>query len=134
MKTGDRDQLLNQVLGGDDLEPFRQASLETGLASLRHRRRRRRVAQVWVVACSVFFVGLAVFRQYLPNRAAGNMTRLPHSSAVSISDNSPGPKIITDEELFALFPGRAMALVGKPGHQQLVFLDQGGSSRQPLLR
>ena len=31
-------------------------------------------------------------------------------------------KIISDEELFALFPNRPLALVGKPGHQQLVFL------------
>jgi hypothetical protein len=33
-------------------------------------------------------------------------------------------KIITDEELFSLFPNRSMVLVGQPGHQQLVFLDQ----------
>jgi hypothetical protein len=32
-------------------------------------------------------------------------------------------KLITDEELFALFPGRSVALIGKPGHQQLVFLN-----------
>jgi len=40
-------------------------------------------------------------------------------------------KIITDEELFALFPNRAMALIGSPGHQQLVFLDHGAASEQP---
>ena len=34
-------------------------------------------------------------------------------------------KIITDEELFALFPNRAMALIGPPGRQQLIFLDHG---------
>jgi hypothetical protein len=33
-------------------------------------------------------------------------------------------KFINDEELLALFPGRPLALVGKPGEQQLVFLDQ----------
>ena len=31
---------------------------------------------------------------------------------------------INDDELFALFAGRSMALIGKPGEQQLVFLDQ----------
>jgi hypothetical protein len=40
-------------------------------------------------------------------------------------------KIITDEELFALFPNRALALIGSPGHQQLVFLDHGVASDQP---
>lgn len=38
-------------------------------------------------------------------------------------------KFITDEELFALFPNRPLALVGKPGQQQLVFLDQAKNSR-----
>jgi hypothetical protein len=33
-------------------------------------------------------------------------------------------RVISDEELFALFPGRSLALVGPPGHQQLVFLDE----------
>ena len=36
---------------------------------------------------------------------------------------TPAVKTITDDELFALFPGRSMALIGKPGHQELVFLD-----------
>ena len=40
-------------------------------------------------------------------------------------------KIITDEELFALFPNRALALIGAPGRQQLVFLDHGAASEQP---
>jgi hypothetical protein len=40
-------------------------------------------------------------------------------------------EIITDEELFALFPNRALALIGSPGHQQLVFLDHGIASEHP---
>lgn len=32
-------------------------------------------------------------------------------------------RFINDEELFALFPDRPMALIGEPGQQQLVFLD-----------
>jgi hypothetical protein len=39
-------------------------------------------------------------------------------------------KIINDEELFALFPNRAMALIGSPGHQQLIFLDHGGAQEK----
>jgi hypothetical protein len=31
---------------------------------------------------------------------------------------------ITADQLFALFPNRPMALIGKPGHQQLIFLDK----------
>jgi hypothetical protein len=33
-------------------------------------------------------------------------------------------KLITDDELLALFPDRPVALIGKPGQQQLVFLDE----------
>jgi hypothetical protein len=40
-------------------------------------------------------------------------------------------KIITDEELFALFPNRAVALIGAPGHQQLIFLNNGVASEEP---
>jgi hypothetical protein len=32
-------------------------------------------------------------------------------------------EFINAEQLFALFPNRPMALVGKPGHQQVIFLD-----------
>jgi hypothetical protein len=33
-------------------------------------------------------------------------------------------KLINDDELLALFPDRPVALIGKPGQQQLVFLDK----------
>ena len=35
---------------------------------------------------------------------------------------------ITADQLFALFPNRQIALVGKPGHQQLIFLDDHPAS------
>jgi hypothetical protein len=50
---------------------------------------------------------------------------------VALQTDTAKVKIITDEELFALFPNRAMALIGSPGHQQLVFLDHGVASEQP---
>jgi hypothetical protein len=134
MRIEDRDQLLNQVLGGDDLEPLRRATFEGGLASLRRRRRRRRLAQVSAVACLVVFAGLVtVFRLDLPVPTSGNTTHLAHAS-ISAPGGPPALKIITDEELFALFPGRPMALVGKPGHQQLVFLDQRKPTETALTR
>jgi len=37
-------------------------------------------------------------------------------------------KFISDEELFSLFPGKSIALIGKPGEQQLVFLQSADSS------
>ena len=40
------------------------------------------------------------------------------------ADAAPPVKFITDEELLALFPNRSVGLIGKAGHQELVFFDQ----------
>jgi hypothetical protein len=45
---------------------------------------------------------------------------------------TPMVQIINDDQLFALFPGRPMALVGTPGHQHLVFFDTTTSPRTAL--
>jgi hypothetical protein len=46
------------------------------------------------------------------------------SNAMAFSHTAESKvEYITTEQLFALFPNRPMALVGKPGHQQLIFLD-----------
>jgi hypothetical protein len=47
------------------------------------------------------------------------------SPAPAAPSETSDVKIISDDELFALFPGRSMALIGTPGQQQLVFLDGG---------
>lgn len=130
MKRNDSDRLLNQVLADQEWESFRHASLELGLAALRRRRRGRRAAQVGVLA-GLLSLGtfVAVFTS---ERSPGRMTRLPAPSKGLASGDKNGVKIITDEELFALFPNRPMALVGKPGHQQLVFLDEAAPVQIPL--
>jgi hypothetical protein len=62
--------------------------------------------------------------------------QIPSANPTTVAISTPQAesrdvKFITDEELFALFPNRPLALVGKPGQQQLVFLDQPAKSRQP---
>lgn len=47
MNFNDHDRLWRGVVGGEDLDPLRRASLEVGLAALRSRRRRR---QGWMIA------------------------------------------------------------------------------------
>jgi len=42
-----------------------------------------------------------------------------------------GVKYITTQELFALFPGRPIALIGKPGRQQVIFLDEIARADRP---
>jgi len=55
------------------------------------------------------------------------LPRETHSPA-SVREASPAPpanrvKIITNEQLLALFPERPVALIGAPGTQRLMFLD-----------
>ena len=53
---------------------------------------------------------------------------LPGATAFLPPADTVKVKFITDEELLALFPDRPVALIGRPGHQQLVFLDKSTST------
>ena len=121
MTRDDSDRLLSQVLAGQDWENFRQSSLEQGLGAMRQRRRRRRAVQIGVLAC-LLMLGTMAAVFFTAERSPDRRTALPTRPVDTVSPQ--GIKMITDEELFALFPNRPLALVGKPGHQQLVFLDE----------
>ncbi|HMP82259.1 MAG TPA: hypothetical protein PKA41_06065 [Verrucomicrobiota bacterium] len=120
MKTPDEDKLLNEILTDDRLLNARQTSLENALAALRRRRQLRRTMQT-VAAVLVLVAGLAVFlsQQSQQARVAISQTK---PVAVSPSPVESRVQTLSDEELFALFPGQAVALIGKPGNQQFVVL------------
>lgn len=125
MKRSEQEQLLGELLDSERLTEVRGSSLELGLAHLRRRRQRERVMRGLLVAAVPLALLLVVLltptspRRVLPVKVA--------SSAVTAA--STPVKFITDDELLALFPGRSLALVGKPGQQQLVFLDQRSARR-----
>ena len=126
MRRQEQDQLLKEILAGEDLSHFRQASLQSGLTAVRHRRRRHRVFRVSAVTLLPLFLAYAIFvwqrsRESRPTTSSSSLAQI--SDAVS-ANAKPEVKIITDDELFELFPGRSMALIGKPGEQQLVFLNR----------
>ncbi len=118
MKRTEREKLLNEILSGEELADFRQASLAHALASLERRRQRRRALRVCAWASLPVLLAAAL----LINRPHAT----PLTLAVSPETATPRPpvKFINDDELMALFPNRALALIGAPGHQQLVFLDE----------
>jgi hypothetical protein len=133
MKRHDQDKLLRETLSGEEVSDFRQASLAGGLAAVRRRRRYRRAAQFSALAVLTLLVALGIAHQRKQEKLSREVASLKPNSATLAGSPAPSAetakvKIISDEELFALFPGRAMALVGKPGEQQLVFLD-GGAPR-----
>lgn len=125
MKRHEQDQLLKELLADDDLPAFRQASLERGLTFLRHKRRRQRAVRLGALACAVLLCAVGMLLNRVFDRAdhqtAGSIS--PANETSPLQAESATVKFISDEELFALFPDRAMALIGKPGQQQVVFLD-----------
>lgn len=126
MKRQGQDWLLKEIFGGDDLTDCRQVTLESGLRALRRQRARRRA----LLGCAVASVPLMVVLAFHLNRPLGPIVqRDTPSKAMVATRDAPRPErhevsFITDEELFALFPNRPMALIGKAGQQELVFLDR----------
>jgi hypothetical protein len=120
MKPFENDKVLREILTGDEVADFRQASLQAGLLAMRRQRLQRQVAHAaMLVLIPVFLATLWFGRTHSPRRAASS------DPAIELAgQKSTSIKFISDEELFALFPNRSVALIGQPGHQQLVFLDE----------
>ena len=115
MKPSDQDRLLRELLDDESLEGLRRATLAQGLAHLRARRRRRAALSGAAGVVALVVVTAIAFRPAAPAPLAAVAPTRATVSEV---------KEISDAELFALFPGRAMALIGPPGRQQFVFLDR----------
>jgi hypothetical protein len=123
MNPNDREDLLNDILTSETEADFRRQSLERGIAALRQRTRRRRVVQVSALAAISCLLALALLPGALRHRPISQPVIAAHSTP-PVAVQKPAVKTISDEQLFALFPDRAMALIGAPGNQQLVFLDR----------
>jgi len=120
MKLSEKQKLLREILPGDDIADFERASLERGLADLRRQRRHGYLMRAGALAATVGFISLGIIlKQHNPVReSAANVQSPPAPTA------SNPVKFISDDELLALFSGRSVALIGKPGQQRLVFFDQ----------
>ncbi len=132
MKSSERDRLLQEILAGDDLTEFRQASLDHGLTLVRRLRHRRRALRLCAVVCLPLLLVSGILFRLSPQVAkpTGPSSTAAASVGPASPARNPAVKFITDEELFALFPNRPLALLGKPGQQQLVFLDTQASRAQ----
>ena len=128
MKHHEQDQLLKALLDGEELSAFRQASLEDGLTWVRSRRRRQRAVRLGALAGAALLCASGILLDRVLDRAdrqiAGPGSSAQEAAPLQVRDTNV--RFISDEELFALFPDRAMALIGKPGQQQVVFLHAQG--------
>jgi hypothetical protein len=138
MNRPDHDDLLKEVFADEALDALRANSLGAGLAALRARRRNRALrlgalASVPVLALAAVWLNRAVQETAIPQPTIAVVTAAPNPTlkiypAIAANDAPPVPTI-SDEELLALFPNRAVGLLGAPGHQQLVFFDKQIAAR-----
>ena len=125
MKSSEHDPLLTEILTGDEPSDFRRTSLEHALKSLRRQRRWRTVRAGAAASLTLLLVCLFLFHRPAKAPVRQIVFSPPRPSAVPAPPTRTAEvKFITDDELLALFPDRPVALIGKPGHQQLVFLDK----------
>jgi hypothetical protein len=130
MKRSEQEKLLREILPVEDMADFEQASPERGLTCLRQRRRKSAMrAQIFSVMGVVLVAILLKRHNHLSREGAG--APLASATAPAVASQV---KFISDEELLALFPDRPVALIGKPGQQRLVFLDEPkeDSARAPF--
>jgi hypothetical protein len=120
MNFQDDDPLLKDVLDTDS-DALRRNSLDRTLAALRRRRQFVRVQRIAVVGC--FFAMGAVALLMLNRNSPDPVAKMEAPPRLVDHEATPIVDVISDEELFALFPDRPVALIGKPGQQKLVFLD-----------
>jgi hypothetical protein len=126
---------LDELLADSRLEELRAAALEAGLAALRRRRRRRVALRSAGAAISLLafaaLISWMLFRRAPATEHDEVAQANPASTGAVASAESPihmaelsTVRHLTDNELLALFPGRPVALIGPPGRQRLVFLDE----------
>jgi len=126
MKHPEHDRLLNEIVTGEELADFREASLQRGLTAIRQQRRRQRFVRLRALAVVPLLAALGIVFSRSPKPPLRKIAA-SNASPVAVSSAQPRTapvKFINDDELLALFPDRPVALIGKPGQQQLVFLDQ----------
>jgi hypothetical protein len=132
-----RDPLLDAIFSNDELEELRKDSLNQMLLISR-KSSHHRPGAVRIVMClagvAVIIMLAKLFWPVTPttHKSETHLNPPLTQSQLLNADHSPkvnpGVKVLNDEELLALFPGRPVALIGPPGQQKLIFLDEPTSS------
>jgi hypothetical protein len=126
MNMHPHEPLLDDLLSDGTDGAAESVSLETLLSDARRVRRQRRLIRYGLgpVLAVLVLAQIALSLNHPRRLATASQSTaasapLPHSPPAA-----PAPiRTISDEELFALFPDRQLALIGPPGDQRLLFLD-----------
>lgn len=128
MKGEDQNRLMRELFEDEQQARLRRESLARGVETLRQVRRRRTLLRATVyTALPLLALLLFVFRPPTPHppqtkQALSSPVVGVPGDGLKPAQSPGGIALLTDEELFALFPGRSMALVGESGNQKLLFL------------
>ena len=116
------EKLLADVLGDEELYA---STLRTGLAVLRRKRRRRALQAAMIVLVPLAGLLAVVLPRSRPMpRALANHDEKTSAAKAGRFIEGTTIRVLSDEELLALFRDRPVALIGSPGHQQLVLFDE----------
>ena len=125
-KRLEHEELLHEMLA--EAGDARATSFSHGLAALRRTRVRRRTARLALSVIPILLLaGLWISQNHRvsPSQTAQSPEPTPAAPAqlAKMIEGTP-IRVISDEELLAVFQGRPVALLGEPGHQRLVLLDE----------
>ena len=125
MNRSDQNRLAQEILQTDELADLRHSSLHEGLKALRRRNQQRRAVQLGACAAAPFLIALAVLVWRSTSFWSGqNLHPLTVASVPTAKPVGHAPiKFINDDELLSMLTNRPVALIGRPGRQELVFLD-----------
>ncbi len=123
-RRAEPDELWGDLLAENTPGGFRETSLARTLAVVRQHQRHRRVCRLAVIAASpcVLLLGLVLWQE----RVATLPQTISSEPAAQASGVVPGThiRLITDDELFAMFPNRPVALLGFAEDRHFVLLDE----------
>ena len=120
------DSLLEEVVVDEASDSFREETLRTSLFVLRRRRHRKALVRrslMFVIPFMVITGAVSIYRLSLESEIAPIVAINAPEVSTSGTITATTIQVISDQELLALFPNRAIALIGENGHQTLVFLD-----------
>ncbi len=125
----DSDELWNDLLDDATSPAFRKSLLAETVRTAGRRQRRRKIGAVGLAVPLLLL--LIQMRDPVTPENIPTVAALPKAPPQKVEPAKSAeaffplkPEIITDDELFAMFPDHALALVGPPGRQRLVVLGE----------
>ena len=117
-------------------DELREASLQRMVTSSKKRFSRRRVLRRLGTSIALIAFSLLMFVESRPKQELGVNSVVASMLDKRVIEGTP-IRVMTDEELFALFPGQSVGLVGANDEYRLVFLGRqelgDGSEPSPIL-